>query len=258
MTASVLSVFHSAGPPVADLAFEADMMARAARGEALLLLTSWPGTTVVLGYGQDPADADLVWCRAHGVPVLRRLSGGTGVIHQHDLGVGLALPAAHRWARDVHRLYGHFLDVLEPALAALGGGDVRRPATTRRASRVRSPVCFEDQLADTLVRGGRKVVGCAQTRRRGAVLIHAAILLGLEPALYEAVFRVPEERIAAALGAALDGCEPAALGREIAARLGRTLECEPLEGHRPEPSAAALSVYDDPRWAPDSVADSRL
>lgn len=254
MTAT-LAVYRSAGPPVEDLAFEADMLTRAADGETLVLLSSWAATTVVLGYGQDPAEADLEWCRAQHVPVLRRLTGGTGVIHRRDLGVGLALPAGHPWARDVHGLYGHFLDVLEPALNALGAG-VARPAAPRRAARVRSPVCFEDQLADTLLRDGRKVVGCAQTRRRGAVLVHAAILLGLEPALYQSVFGVAAGRIAAGLGAAVEGGDPATVGSAIVAGLAAALGAEVRADPRPTPSAAALAVYDEPRWAPVRVAES--
>ena len=114
-----------------------------------------------------------------GNPVLRRLTGGTGVVHDGDLGVGLALPQTHPWAQGIISLYGRFLDVLEPALRSVGA-DVTRVAEPRRASSVRSPICFLDQLADTLVVDGRKAVGCAQTRRKGAVLIHAAVLLGLD------------------------------------------------------------------------------
>ena len=118
--------------------------------------------------------------------MLRRLTGGTGVIHRGDLGVGLALPMQHPWAKGIVRLYGRFLDVLGPALRSLGS-EVSRLADPAHASRVRSPICFLNQLSDTLVVDGKKVVGCAQTRRSGAVLIHAAILLGLDAELYARV-----------------------------------------------------------------------
>jgi len=250
----VLRVFDSAGPPVADLAFEADMLAAAAGGAVGLLLSSWPGTTLVLGYGQDPADVDLERARAAGIPVLRRLSGGTGVIHRSDLGVSLALPAGHDWARDVVGLYGRFLAPVERALRALGS-PVCRPERPRRASKVRSPVCFEDQLSDTLLRDGRKVVGCAQIRRRGGVLIHAAVLLGLDAALYEHLFGVDRGRVAAALGPALEGADPTVAGRAVAAELASALGLAPVSEPRPEPSDAALAVYREARWAPVPVAE---
>ena len=51
---SRLTVCTSAGPASHDLAFEADMLERAARGEPTVLASSWPGPVVVLGYGQPP------------------------------------------------------------------------------------------------------------------------------------------------------------------------------------------------------------
>jgi lipoate-protein ligase A len=244
-----LEVHHSSGPPVDDLAREAWLLDRAADGQISLLLTSWTGPVVVLGYAQEPEEADLEWCRTNGVPVLRRLTGGTGVIHRGDLGVGLFLPQDHPWAKGVVGLYGRFLDVLEPALRSLGS-DVSRLDDPGHASRVRSPVCFLDQLSDTLVVDGRKVVGCAQTRRRAAVLIHAAVLLGLDAEMYERVFGVPAEEIRAGLAPAFPRGDPKEVGNVISAAIAEVLE---LDLHLRESETFPdhyLAPYSDPRWAP--------
>jgi lipoate-protein ligase A len=247
--ASVLNVRRTAGPPVNDLAREAWLLDRAAGGEVSLLLASWEGPVVVLGYSQQPEAADLDWCRANGIPVLRRLTGGTGVIHRGDLGVGLFLPEEHSWAKGVIGLYGRFLDVLGPSLHSLGS-EVSRLDEAGHASRVRSPVCFLDQLSDTLVVDGRKVVGCAQTRRRGAVLIHAAVLLGLDATLYERVFGVPADEIRAGLAPALPGGDTEEIGEAIAGALAKALGLE-LEWCQPESVPAQyLEPYKSARWSP--------
>jgi len=247
----VLGVFESEGPPVEDLAREAWLLERAAEGEISLFLTSWRGPVVVLGYAQKPEEADLDWCRAEGVPVLRRLTGGTGVIHRGDLGIGLFLPQDHLWAKGIVGLYGRFLNVLEPALRS-AGGDVSRLAESKHAARIRSPICFLDQLSDTLVVGGRKAVGCAQTRRRGAVLIHAAVLLDLNAELYARVFGVSEEQVQAGLAPAVPGADPRLVGEAIADGLAKALG---LEAERqvlePVPDRF-LEPYASPRWAPVS------
>jgi lipoate-protein ligase A len=244
-----INVYESTGPASEDLAREGWLIERAAEGEIGLLLTSWPRRVVVLGYAQAPEDADLEWCRASGIPVLRRLTGGTGVIHQGDLGIGLALPQSHPWAKEIHGLYDLFLEALAPALRAVGAR-VSRLAEPRRASRVRSPICFLDQLSDSLVVDGRKVVGCAQTRRRGAVLIHAAVLLSLDAELYARVFGVPAEVVRAGLAPAVSGVawQDAAesVTRELASSLsleGRRSSLNPVPGRFLEP-------YSLPRWAP--------
>ena len=244
-----LEGFRSQGPPSHDLAFEAEMLVRAATGRSSVLVTSWPEPVVVLGYAQPPADVDLEWCRGREIPVLRRLSGGTGVIHHEDLGVALALPGKHPWAAGIVSLYDRFLGVLEPALGDLGSR-AERLVEPHRASRVRSPICFEDQLADTLVVDGRKVVGCSQARRKGSVLIHAAILLGLDAGLYSKIFRVDGERVCGGLAAAVSGLGWEKVADAIVGRLARELGAGIETSRRPDPPAELLARYREPRWAP--------
>lgn len=225
------------------------MLDRAGDGRCSALVTSWPGPAVVLGYAQPPHDVDLDWCRDRGIPVLRRLTGGTGVIHRGDLGVALSLPADHPWAEGIVGLYDRFLDVVEPALVELGSA-VERIEEPRRGSRDRSPICFEDQLVDTLIVNGRKAVGCSQTRRKGGVLIHAAILLGLDADLYARIFGVDVHRVRDGLAPAVTGVPWATVGEVILHGLARRLELEITIEGRPDPSGGDLAVYLDDRWAP--------
>jgi len=254
-SASALDVYRSAGPPLEDLAREAWLLDRAAKGSVSLLVTSWHGPVVVLGYAQKPEEADLEWCRENGVPVLRRLTGGTGVIHQGDLGVGLFLPQDHPWAKGVIGLYGHFLDVLDPALRSMGSA-VSRLDEPGHASRVRSPVCFLDQLSDTLVVDGGKAVGCAQTRRRGSVLIHAAILLGLDAELYARVFGVAEEEVRSGLAPALPGADWRAVGFAIAEGLSNALGLRVRHCSLEPLADCYLEPYRSSRWAPVAAEGS--
>jgi lipoate-protein ligase A len=111
-------------------------------------------------------------------------------------------------------------------------------------------VCFLDQLSDTLVVDGRKVVGCAQTRRSGAVLVHAAVLLGLDARLYERVFGVPADEIRAGLAPALTGGDTEEIGEAIAGALAKALGFE-IEWHRPKTVPARyLEPYTTARWSP--------
>jgi lipoate-protein ligase A len=244
-----LDVFASSGPPVEDLAREAWLLDRAAEGRISVALVSWPGPVVVLGYAQNPEDLRLGWCRDNRVPVLRRLTGGTGVVHRGDLGVSLVLPSGHPWAQGILGLYERFLDILEPALRGLGS-EVTRLAEPSHASRVRSPVCFLDQLADTLAVGGRKSVGCAQTRRRGAVLIHAAVLLGLDCELYARVFGMAPGEVEAGLAPALPGADWRQVGDAIAEGLAKALGLDIRQRPSEPVPDRYLEPYSTPRWAP--------
>jgi lipoate-protein ligase A len=248
-SAGEIAVIVSEGPSVSDLAREAWLLEQAAAGQPSLFVTSWEGPVVALGYGQDSSALDLDFCRARSIPVLRRLTGGTGVVHQGDLGVGLALPQGHPWAGGIVSLYGRFLDALEPALQSLGS-QVERLDDPSHAGRVRSPICFLDQLSDTLVVDGKKAVGCAQTRRKGAVLIHAAVLLGLDADLYEAIFRVPAAEVRAGLAPAIEGVPWRGVGEAIVAELSSAIGLR-VRSVEPEPVPAEfLEPYATARWAP--------
>ncbi len=244
-----LDVIQSTGPAKDDLAREAWLLERAAEGKISLYLTSWDRPVVVLGYGQSAEDADLEFCRSQGLPVLRRLTGGTGVVHQRDLGVGLSLPIAHPWAGAIIGLYDRFLQVLEPALKSVGSR-VRRMTEPKHASRARSPICFLDQLADTLLVDGKKAVGCAQTRRKGAVLIHAAVLLGLDPDLYSSVFGVPSNVVEAGLAPAVTDTDWSEVGEAITTHLAQTLDLEVRDRELGPVPGRFLEAYATPRWAP--------
>jgi lipoate-protein ligase A len=240
------------GRPSVDLAFERRMLEMAADGVCCAAIYSWSRPVVVLGYAQDPEDVDLAWCREQGIPVLRRLTGGTGVIYDGDLAVSLALPQSHPWAKGVLGLYGRFLDSLEPALRDAGSA-ARRTSNPRRASRVRSPICFEDHLSDTLVIDGRKVVGCAQTRRGGAVLVHAAVLMGLDAELYARVFRVAADRALGGLAPAVPNGDWKVIGRGVVSALSRALGLETSWRPYPGDMGEYQRIYHGERWSP--VAD---
>jgi lipoate-protein ligase A len=242
-------IYRSTGPAVNDLAREACLLDRAAEGRVSMLLTCWQGPVVVLGYAQKPDGVNLEWCRAHGLTVLRRLTGGTGVIHRGDLGVGLFLPESHGWAKGIVGLYERFLDVIAPALGSLGS-DVSRLSKPARTSRVRSPICFLDQLSDTLTVDGRKAVGCAQTRRRGAVLIHAAILLGLDVELYARVFEVGIDAVRAGIAPAISGADWRVVGDAIAKGFAGALDLQPRERTLETVPDQYLKPYRSPRWSP--------
>jgi len=226
------------GRPERDLGLETVFLERASSESASLFVYSWASPVVVLGYGQKIDDIDLNWCRSAGVPVYRRMTGGTGVVHRRDLAVSLFLPAEHPWAEKITGLYTLFLGALAPALETAGGLG-RYKENPQKGSRNRSPICFEDQLSDTLVADGRKVVGCAQARRSNAVLIHAAVSLNLAVDIYSGAFRVSEQRIQEGLGEAVPGGHAEEVAHHVVLALAKALGMSVTHEALPDPSEFA-------------------
>lgn len=159
---------------------------------------TWDPPAVSLGYAQDPeAVIDPDACRRLGIDWIRRPTGGRAVLHGRDLTYSVAAPA--------HLLPGGVLDVYRRLAEALAAGlsDVGVPAEPvaraapaegprRGGGRAPSP-CFLSASRWEIAVGGRKLVGSAQARRRGAVLQHGAIPLVDDSERLAAVLRLEGE-----------------------------------------------------------------
>lgn len=224
--------------PAADLVVEEALLrAVAAGGPPAVFAFGWRQGAVVLGRGQAVADIDLGATRDHGLAVVRRSSGGTAVVHRGDLSLSLVLPDTHPWAVSIPNLYDRFLNVVADTLAAAGVPGLERPAPA--ATRTRSPICFEGNVGDTLALGGRKVVGCAQARRRGAVLVHGMFVLETAPDLAAAVFGTTPDRIRRVIGALPRAAGPRErladlLALALSHALGLRIESTALSGPSPD------------------------
>jgi lipoate-protein ligase A len=173
-------------------------MEEAVSGGPRLFFYTWPKPVLVLGYGQPESDVDLNYCRARGIPVHRRASGGTGVLHWKDLAVSLALPMSHPKAKGIQGLYDFMKTSLCQALE-MEKIPVTDPGPAPGRGRARSPLCYLDHSSETLLLDGKKCVGCSQARKKDAGLVHATLMLNLDAALTSKVFRMPEAKILQAI-----------------------------------------------------------
>ncbi|HEY9721390.1 MAG TPA: biotin/lipoate A/B protein ligase family protein [Oscillatoriaceae cyanobacterium] len=147
-----------------------------------LRFTAWKRPTLSLGYAQKLEGVNLAACRAHGVAIVRRPTGGRAVLHAGDFTyafVGSGLPES------VAASYRVLAGAIAQSLAWLGLESTLAAGT---ASRSRPVDCFAVATQADLCAAGAKLVGSAQTRRAGAVLQHGSLYLRYPAALGEAIF----------------------------------------------------------------------
>jgi lipoate-protein ligase A len=131
--------------------------------------------TVVLGIGGKlRREVKEENCRAHGVAMLRRCSGGGAVLLARGcLNYSLVLDTCLRHElAGIRQSYRAILSLLTAALEAA------------------CPALRHAGLAD-LALGGRKAGGSAQRRLRRYILHHGTLLYGLDPALVQRYLRPP-------------------------------------------------------------------
>lgn len=147
-------------------------------GPPTLRLYGWTPVCVTIGYFQAlDWEVDAAACRARGIDIVRRATGGGAVLHAHELTYSVIVPQA--WLgphAGIPESYAHLCAPIVVVLQDLG-----------------LPTAFAP-LNDIVVRG-QKVSGNAQTRRDGWVLQHGTILLDADVDLMFLLLRVPDEKL---------------------------------------------------------------
>jgi lipoate-protein ligase A len=220
-----------------QMSLDAGLMDRAREtGEAHLRVYGWSRPTLSFGRHESVRgrfDPDVL--ERENVGAVRRPTGGRVLMHDREVTYSVTAPAPED--ERLKESYRRINAILVAALSRLGVPVAEAPASPPR--RPGGAACFAEPSAGELVVDGRKLVGSAQVRERGALLQHGSILIDddqpriaelasqpLTPALPAATLRACLGRspsyaeVRDALGAALADAEGAslALDSEEAAR----------------------------------------
>jgi len=150
-------------------------MARARRtGETVLRVYTWSRPTLSLGRNQRARDVYHHGAlAASGIDVVRRPTGGRALLHDREITYSVTAPSP---ADSLRASYDEINGILAFALNALGVPvQIAEPAG--RAAAPSALPCFAEPARGELTVDGRKLVGSAQWRDRGAMLQHGSILV---------------------------------------------------------------------------------
>jgi lipoate---protein ligase len=185
---------------------------------SMLRFYRWPRPTLSLGYHQrDYPEAwnRVIW-QGELLPIVRRPTGGRGVLHQGDLTYAVITSGLAPGRRESYEQICRFL------IEGFGRlGILLRYGDGGRGYIHRNDCFGTATAADLVLPDGSKLIGSAQLRRDGAILQHGSIRLNPDEGLYRLVFgaqglrlpQVPEDlrsgdRVIAALGQAAQDCWP--------------------------------------------------
>jgi lipoate-protein ligase A len=190
-------LIHAADDGAWNMAVDEAILDRYAADDAppgpTLRLYSWDPPTLSLGARQE-ASHDATYLREQGIALVRRPTGGRAVLHEHERTFAV-IGSLRRdpFPGGVLDTYGKIAAALVTALRALGI-EASESAPAKGPSGHAAPIaCFDRTSAHEITIAGRKVVGSAQVRRRGAFLQHGSILL-----------RASAERLGRAVGAPVE------------------------------------------------------
>jgi len=175
------------------MATDEALLVACTKGEAgaTLRLYSWEPPAVSIGYAQDVAqELNYEACQAKGLKVVRRPTGGRGILHQRELTYSIIAPRAWFPEGGVLATYRFIAQGLIQGLRHLG---VREciVAYRTKANRQRTPrptACFMAPSWYEITVGGKKLIGSAQRRLGPSLLQQGSILLDIDYDLLVEVF----------------------------------------------------------------------
>ena len=143
----------------------------------------WKPPALSLGYGQKfHKEVDLEKCRRTGIDVVRRPTGGRAVLHWEELTYSVICaeddPVLGGNVSDTYRLIAQ---CLVAGLQLFGvEAELERSGSRPVRPRGKSPTtpCFSSLSRWEVKCGGRKLIGSAQRRVKGAILQHGSLLIG--------------------------------------------------------------------------------
>ena len=158
-------------------------------GEAppTLRLYRWERPTVTLGRFQDVAGVDRAVCTAEGIDVVRRFTGGRGVLHDDELTYSLVAGLSDGIPRGTSASYRLLCGGLVEAYRELG---VAAALTPRPRGDGSSAACYLHATAADLSLGALKLSGSAQVWSGSTVLQHGSFTLTRDVEREARVFRL--------------------------------------------------------------------
>ncbi|WP_239706320.1 MULTISPECIES: biotin/lipoate A/B protein ligase family protein [unclassified Mammaliicoccus] len=143
---------------------------------------TWNPATLSMGYFQKlTKEIDIEKVKEKGFGLVRRATGGRGVLHDKELTYSVIVPESHpNMPQTVTEAYRVISEGLLEGFKALGfEAYFSVPKSKEAREKLKSPrssVCFDAPSWYELVVEGRKIAGSAQTRQKGVILQHGSIL----------------------------------------------------------------------------------
>lgn len=159
----------------------------------------WNPATLSIGYFQQAArDIDLEAVKQQGLGFVRRPTGGRAVLHDQELTYSIIVTEEYpNMPKTVTEAYRVLSEGILLGFQNLGlDAYFSVPDTEEKQADLKKPksaVCFDAPSWYELVVEGKKVAGSAQTRQKGVILQHGAILLDLDAEKLLSVFRFSSE-----------------------------------------------------------------
>ncbi|AYC29555.1 lipoate--protein ligase family protein [Paenisporosarcina cavernae] len=196
-------LYTGAHSPAYNMAMDETLLELHSKGEIgpVIRFYEWNPATLSIGYFQKVAkEVNMEEVQKQGLGFVRRPTGGRGVLHDKELTYSIIVeesyPNMPATVTEAYRVLSEglligFQELGLQAYFSVPDSDEKKADLTSP----KSAVCFDAPSWYELVVEGKKVAGSAQTRQKGVILQHGAILLDLDEDQLVSLFHYPSEEV---------------------------------------------------------------
>lgn len=168
-----------------NMALDEALLETVSKGESLPILRfyGWNPPAISLGYFQKIENSiDSEFCKANGIDIVRRITGGRTVLHNHELTYSIIIPESSEFVKgSITEAYKKISIGLLEGLKLCNINAEFSPGIAHQSS---TSACFEASSKYEIVIDGKKLVGSAQTRKKGVVLQHGSIMISFDTNIF--------------------------------------------------------------------------
>ncbi len=190
--------FIDSGPCDAayNMALDESIAAAVRRGDSspTLRLYGWCQPSVSLGAFQKITDIDTGYCAVNDVQVVRRPTGGRGILHDEELTYSFSARNEGLFSQGLLDAYRKISTGFSLGLQRLGLSVEMKTRRERGSNLERSPLCFQSTSYGELSINGKKLIGSAQKRWADGFLQQGSIPYTIDHTALAAVFKNKRQR----------------------------------------------------------------
>ncbi len=134
-----------------------------------LRIYRWDMPSVSIGCFQQIRDINVGYCGEKGIPIVRRLTGGRAILHNHEITYSFSTKIdSELFSKGLLDSYEKISRVFVLALSKLGlNSDLKLQKETHHSSStqtIKSPLCFQSTSYGEVIVKNKKIIGSAQKR----------------------------------------------------------------------------------------------
>lgn len=159
-----------------------------------LRLYGWDKQSVSLGLFQKATDIDLQYCISNNVPVVRRPTGGRGILHGDELTYSFSAKNEGLFSFNLLETYHKVSIAFKLVFHQIG---LRAEMKTERESNrnlTQSSMCFEFTSYGEISFNGKKLIGSAQKRWNDGFLQQGSIPYSVDHEKLSRIFKIKNSR----------------------------------------------------------------